>query len=882
MRSARPGRRRVVVMVLFIALLPTATIATARSGGDAERSARSTQTLADALAREVTPGEIRPASIAPRRRTPEDRYAMAGGCYVLRSVATRKYLMGEDFVLAQAPLSAAQRYYFQPIDLGKYLVVTPAGGFVSQPRDVTHDGTRPVTDVGQGYAAGTGEKELEAVRGPVIGAVDAAEEAADNATESPTAVRRVVVASTPSGSSEWVVRAAPGGGFTFHLAVDDHEPDNPGPLDPEIAATLSVTAGPEVGLIPGVDSSPASRFTFELAKGCFAWPEIETNVTGPHYVGDSPYAETKGYFDGHLHLMGFEFLGGKVICGRPWHPYGVAHALVDCPDHAAGGYSAIAEQALSGRPQGHDTTGWPKFTDWPRYDSFTHQQVYYKWLERSWRGGLRMLTTLLVENTTLCKVYPLKKNRCNEMDSARLQAQRLRELERYIDAQYGGPGEGWFRIVTDPFQARRVINAGKLAVVMGLEVSLPFDCRERMGAPQCTVQDIEAGLVEVYAMGVRQMELLNKFDNALGGVTGDDGQFGLLANNGNRLETGHTWKMGPCEEPEKHDDHDHRHDKTQVNAADSGAPVGRDAIFGAVLHASGQSGVSQVYGPGPHCNVIGLSDLGRGAIDGLIKRGMIFDPDHMSARARKESIEHLALRRYSGVISSHSWGDNPTYRAILRLGGVVTPTDAGSETAPTSVPGPGSDNSFVRDWRLLRGYADPRFVFGLGFGSDINGFSRQAAPRNPDESNDVDYPFRALGGAVVHQQRSGEQVYDVNTDGVDHYGLYPDWVEDNRVAAGRDGAALLTDVQRATEAYLQMWERAIGIRGDACRPDVRDLTRGQIRRVQVGMRVEEVLVALGQPKSRARGRLTFCGESGIVSVRLGTDGRVRSISSSRR
>src|SRR3712207_7572972 len=53
--------------------------------------------------------------------------------------------------------------------------------------------------------------------------------------------------------------------------------------------------------------------------------------------------------------------------------------------------------------------------------------------------------------TTLFRseVYPLKKNSCNEMDGVRLQAQRLHELERYIDAQSGGPGEGWFRIVKD-------------------------------------------------------------------------------------------------------------------------------------------------------------------------------------------------------------------------------------------------------------------------------------------------------------------------------------------------------------------------------------------------------------------------------------------------
>ncbi|HVE64806.1 MAG TPA: hypothetical protein VNB94_13525, partial [Mycobacteriales bacterium] len=416
----------------------------------------------------------------------------------------------------------------------------------------------------------------------------------------------------------------------------------------------------------------------------------------------------------------------------------------------------------------------------------------------------------------------------------------------------------------------RVINAGKLAVVMGIEISVPLDCGEYLEIPRCTAAQIDEGLTEVYALGVRQMELANKFDNALSGVTGDDGAFGVLVTNiGNRYETGHTLKMGTCDEPEKHGEHDHRHDKLQENPGDlSGAPVGRDSIFGAVLEVSGRSGVSTVYPRGPHCNAIGLNDLGRTAIDGLMRRGMIFDPDHMSAAARKASLEHVAKARYSGVISSHSWGDAPTYREILRLGGVVTPSD-------------GSSTDYVKDWRQLRKAADPRFAFGYGFGSDITGFSKQGPPRNPDEKNDVDYPFRGLGGALVDRQRSGERLYDVNTGGVDHYGLYPDWIEDGRIVAGRDGPAFTADVERAVEAYLQMWERAVGVPGNACRRDVADLTGKRVSRVRVGMTVERVLLALGQPRSRDRRTLTFCGEQGSVAVRIGDDGRVRSVRAAR-
>src|SRR5690606_32795097 len=127
--------------------------------------------------------------------------------------------------------------------------------------------------------------------------------------------------------------------------------------------------------------------------------------------------------------------------GQPWHPYGVEHALVDCPDHEPGGRGAALELAVSGGDPvaGHDTVGWPTFVDWPAYGSLTHEQMYYRWLERSWRGGLRLMVNLLVDNNQLCKLWAYKDHGCNEMDGVRLQAQRLRELEAYVDAQSGGP-----------------------------------------------------------------------------------------------------------------------------------------------------------------------------------------------------------------------------------------------------------------------------------------------------------------------------------------------------------------------------------------------------------------------------------------------------------
>ena len=93
------------------------------------------------------------------------------------------------------------------------------------------------------------------------------------------------------------------------------------------------------------------------------------------------------------------------------------------------------------------------------------------------------------------------------MESVRLQVRDIYELQDYIDAQSGGPGKGFFRIVTSPFQARRVIADGKLAVVLGIEVSELFNCSHRDYQPNCTKEDIDRQLDEVYKLGVRDLEL---------------------------------------------------------------------------------------------------------------------------------------------------------------------------------------------------------------------------------------------------------------------------------------------------------------------------------------------------------------------------------------
>jgi microsomal dipeptidase-like Zn-dependent dipeptidase len=534
----------------------------------------------------------------------------------------------------------------------------------------------------------------------------------------------------------------------------------------------------------GQSAAIETRWSLVAATGCTAFPEVEVNATGTPFTGTA-VSPARGYLDAHAHVGAFEFLGGRFHCGRPWSPYGVTVALKDCPDHEPDGAGAIAENFfVNGTPTGtHDTGGWPTFAGWPRPESLTHEGTYWKWIERAWRGGLRIIVQDLVENRALCEIYPLKQNDCNEMNSARLQAQDMFALQDYIDAQFRGPGKGFFRIVRTPSEARQVIAQGKLAVVLGVEVSEVLDCGRQGDTPLCDEEQIDTQLDELYALGVRSLFPVHKFDNALGGTAFDNGTFGMLVNVGNKYATGEWWDAEPCAPGAEADN-------TPMDLTGQNALL-LEVLGGAVAPLLG--GDLPAYPPGPLCNPKGLTPLGVYVVNAMADRGMIIETDHFSVKARQEALTILEARDYSGVITSHSWGDATAQRRLQALGGVVAPM---GHTSP----------HFAEEWAAARASAPPNFTFGIGYGSDTNGLAHQADPRPGGSGDPVTYPFTTFdGGTVMNRQRSGTRVYDINTDGRAHWGLFPDWVDDLRIIAG---SQIVTDMANGAEAYLQMWQRA--------------------------------------------------------------------------
>ena len=144
----------------------------------------------------------------------------------------------------------------------------------------------------------------------------------------------IAPAGEPSGGGDWTVSGDDAGGY--ELVAQD------------AGRALAVDGG---GRLVSVPAGQAGRFGFAPAQGCALYPEVDVSASGTPLTGSPLYGETRGMVDPHMHMMAFEFLGGSVHCGRPWHPYGAPYALEDCPDHtASNGSVTIRNQPLPGPP----------------------------------------------------------------------------------------------------------------------------------------------------------------------------------------------------------------------------------------------------------------------------------------------------------------------------------------------------------------------------------------------------------------------------------------------------------------------------------------------------------------------------------------------------
>lgn len=711
--------------------------------------------------------------------TVTDAFGFANGCYAIEAVdpatGTSKFMRraGPNYVFTADLLVDAVSMYMKPADLGVYLF----------------------RDADDGHLSSTG-------------AVIRREE---NLQSDIT-----LIDDSFQSRAEWTLEpscATPG---EFHLrSVRDKTYISPASLTSEVVNAYDIVLH--------------ERFD------CAEFPELTVDATGtvvPNTWGDG---SVFGFVDTHSHILSnFAFGGGGIFHGAPFHRLGVEHAMTDCSAfHGVDGRQdlfgfgfdegdnidpdILFDLFINAETPGfnHATAGYPDFTQWPSgHFSSTHQTQYYKWLERAWLSGLRLVVQHATTNQIICDflkgrgVQPVRYE-CNDMVAVDRIIDETYNMERYIDAQAGGPGLGFFRIVTTPQQARDVINAGKMAVILGIETANIFDCFlvPPPGFATCDEATVVAKLDEYYARGVRALFPVHKYDNGFSAGDGDK----VFIELGNFINSGHYNNFTTdCDSsiPTVFDKGGLGFPGINMPRVDYFAPPPYD------LSGFGDNPIGTLFDflpalsepavGGDYCQNAGLTPLGGFLVDEMMKRGMILEIDHLPRRSYGAVFDTLEAADYP---ASGSHGLNNS-GALYALGGV-------SKTGFNRCGDPATPGTMVQ---RLTDRVDLITANGgypaEGFGFDLNGFAGAPGPRfGPEavcgspQANPITYPFTSYAGDVTFEEPSvANRTLDFNTEGLVHIGMVAELIEDVR----RDGATdtELEPLFRSAEGYIRMWKKA--------------------------------------------------------------------------
>lgn len=605
-------------------------------------------------------------------------------------------------------------------------------------------------------------------------------------------------------------------------------------------AAFCTTVSAEVGAQPKATTpavaQPASKAVTPLAaKATAIAPAALQTVTAStpaalispifqRKLNDGPQT-LRGFADLHTHPMSHLGFGGKLIHGAPdvgvlmpsgaiYNPAGVGMSGSTCneaPQRAASIQEALGtcysshaghdllknkcgnhvrRLVLNGFEDGNHTNkphsvdhpqGAPAFSAWPKYNDILHQQMYVDWLKRAYEGGMRVMVGLAVNNYTLTvgleSNNPATRNPFMDKASADLQ---IDELRRFVEKHT------WMEVARSPEDLRRIVGADRLAVIIGVEVDDLGDFVARFkparGAPPASA--VRAEIQRLYGLGVRYIFPVHVTDNHFGGTAVYEDEF----NRANCVQFGSWWNLA-CAASGEQITH-------KVNA-------GWDVFKAFKLGDCGGTAPLTACSTG-HKNSRSLTDLGKAALDEMMRQGMIVDIDHASQATVKGIFDHTRRFDYplvsghNGLRSSDGNENMRTradYQEIARRSGL---SGVGFGKGRKI----GDDNYEVataRDW-----LARLREVIATGvpvaFGSDINGLVKMPAPR-AECKNDQCVRY----DASFPKAEMGTRTWNYNTEGVAHVGLFPDLLRDVEQLGGRTEVEKLYD---GAEAVAKTWEKA--------------------------------------------------------------------------
>lgn len=522
----------------------------------------------------------------------------------------------------------------------------------------------------------------------------------------------------------------------------------------------------------------------------------------------------RGWVDLHAHPMVHLGFGGKLVHGAPdvgtripaddrcqknVSARDMAHAL-GSDNSTHGGWGAFDNtcgddirkavidnlQSEKGIVTPDKARGFPDYTHWPKWNDITHQKMWWSWIKRARDGGQRVMVALATHNQTLAAATSGPGDGpTDDKGSADVQIdETIRMVDRHKD---------FMEIARSPADLRRIVGAGKLAVVLGVEL----DAIGNFHKIKPTQAQIAAELDRLRTKGVRYIFPVHLIDNPFGGTA----IYENLFNTSNYREFGSFWSVrchsnGPY--PSSVPLENRIQHKVVHQGYDAAIHFVKTVKLG--IDANRYPSPPPTCSPGVgHANARGLTPEGEIAIREMMKRGMLIDVDHMS---------ELTMDRAIAIAESIPGGGYPVVagHTNIRNGGAksserdITPTQAQRIGRLGGMVGLGGEGLNALEYA-------PRFkrVADLtgnraGFGTDLNGLVKGNPPRAAAAS---------IYGASFqpHTDPGSPKQWRLNVDGVAHYGMLADFVKDMRNAP--NGAAIVDGpLMSGAEAFASMWEKA--------------------------------------------------------------------------
>lgn len=445
-------------------------------------------------------------------------------------------------------------------------------------------------------------------------------------------------------------------------------------------------------------------------------------------------------------------------------------------------------QATPHTNKGDDTSGYPGFPDWPVWNDILHQKMWVEWIRRAYQGGLRVMVALAHNSKTLGDMtagpsdYPT-----NDVISGDLQ---IGEIKAFV-----GRHSDFMEVAYSSADLYRIVSANKLAVIVGIEVDhignfgmgtpAPPELNYVYPAPPSDAA-VRAEIDRLYSEGVRYIFPIHLLDNAFGGAAANISLFDVS----NVRDTGHPFALtcaNPTLDPRDIDI------KDQANGGFTYAdpPFWQNiAQIAAQLGKTGWS-VNSISGPlySPQCppgigqkNLVPLTASGFVAIKQMMHHAMLIDIDHMSQAAADLAIQLAAQSGYplnSGHNGVRGALTKNHYERALRADQYF------SIGQLHGMAGVGSVGLDAQQWMTLYNqviqamggtntYKSYGGNFVAGFGTDMGGLQMAMPPR---AGSTVDY-------TKFPKSTDGSKAWNYNTDGVAHYGMLWDFLQDVKTLPG--------------------------------------------------------------------------------------------------